>query len=161
MNFLHKAFALGMMVGAVSAQWPPCNICDDGEVIGNPDAILLAGLAGILPEDTTCAELDGSEEFNVIQCNLIKIPAPGGAVETCNCKAAVQTPVATPTGPPPSPDPVTPASTPAPTDAPVVVVVLAPTGAPVVVVVEPTMAPMESAVDPTAAPVIEVAPTGT
>jgi len=133
------------MVGAVNAQFPPCNICDDGEVIGSPDAILQAGLAGFLPEEITCGEVDGTEEFNIIQCNLLRL---SGADATCNCEAAGQTPVATPT----EPAPVEPAPTPAP-------VTPAPTDAPVVAV-DPTAAPVIE-VAPTATPVIEVVPTGT
>jgi len=140
MKFLFNVFALILVLGAVNAQYPTCNICNDGEAITKPDAILPQGFAGFLAEDMTCAETqqmatDGG--FNIIQCNLFSF---ADISSNCGCDE-VSTPV--------TPAPVT---TAAPTDSPVLTTA-APTDSPIAVPTEtPTEAPVSTNV-PTSAPV--------
>lgn len=136
MKLLLDVFALSLLLGVANAQFPPCDICDDGEVITENGAILPEGFAGFLAEDMTCAQAqqmatDGG--FNIIQCNLLSFAEIASA---CGC-GETSTPV--------TPAPVTPA----------------PTGPPVTTTAAPTDPPLPPTKSPTETPISTEAPTTT
>lgn len=151
MKFLFKIIICGLVAAAVNAQFPPCEICENGGSVGNPDTVLPEGFGIVLVQDMTCAEVQQMGEdgvFNVIQCGLLQ---QAGISDSCGC-GEVSSPV--------TPAPITP-----PTPPPLVPVV--PVPLPTVPPVEATEAPMSiAATEPptpatTEPPAAAILPTGT
>ena len=166
MELLFKILTCGLVAAAVNAEFPPCEICENGGAVGNPDTVIPQGFGNVLVQDMTCAEVQqmGADGvFNVLQCILLE---QAGISDSCGCGEVSSplepAPMAPPTAPPvspiaPEPVPVNPPtvnpveSTEAPASAT--------TESPVGVPEEPaTEAPAPAATEPPAAATL---PTGT
>jgi len=157
MKLRYTAFVLGLLLAAASAQFEPCSICDEGQEILNPDAII----DFVLSSDLTCAEIESMAmegAYNVIQCNLIRAAEEQQGVCGCDPPAAApespaptDSPVAAPVSPEPTDAPVAAPVSPEPTEAPLAAPVSPePTESPVAAPVspEPTDSPVEAPVSP-------------
>jgi hypothetical protein len=132
MRIIHKVLAVAALLSAVctltSAQTnDPCSICPNDLTVSNPDTVIPDGTAGIVTEDTTCADLEEQAQngdFSAASCLLLRTrvtedccgeptvtEAP--AATTAPTAATTTAPTATPTTLPP------PEATPAPTTAPI------------------------------------------
>ena len=104
MKAIFSLLVWSLISGAVYAQFPPCNICEEDGTVGNPDTVIPKGFANVLVQDMTCAEVQqmGADGvFNVLQCILL---GQAGIVDSCGC-GVVSTPVTPAPGttePPPS-----------------------------------------------------------
>ena len=166
MDFLCKLITCCLLAVVVKAQLPPCEICDDGGAVGNPDTVIPQGFVNVLVQDMTCAEVQqmGADGvFNVIQCVLLQ---QSDISDSCGCGGVslpvTPPPITSPTAPPVAP--VVPE--PVPT-APPVETTEAPAPAATETPVEATEAPMSIAATaaPTPAatetPAAAILPTGT
>jgi hypothetical protein len=139
MRIVNKVLAVAALLSAVctiaSAQVnEPCSICPTGQTVANPDTVIPDGTAGIVTEDTTCADLESQAQngdFTAGSCLLLRTRVE----DVCCGETTTTEPTVTPTA----------TTTTEPTASPNATTTTEPTAA-------TTTVPPEGTAEPTAAP---------